>query len=130
MATAVASGAAAAVISARPYLTATDAKTALVSSAYQSAGLSDVFAAGAGGLDLAAALTVAVPADRGGSGRPGLPPDALAPDTAGQWSSLSWKSLSWKSLSWKSLSWKSLSWKAQDWASLSWKSSAWAGLWR
>ena len=136
MATAVASAAAAVLLGARPGLTPDEVKWALVSSAYGARGLADRDAAGAGGLDLAAALSAPV-ADaaavaalvRGWSegGTSGVPARGVGP-AARAWAGAAWeRANSWSDADWQARAWAARGWAGDGWAARAWAARAWAG---
>ncbi|HEX4431835.1 MAG TPA: S8 family peptidase [Frankiaceae bacterium] len=134
MSTALTSGVVADLLDARPNLTPDQVKAILASSAYTAAGLTDPAAAGAGGLDLTAALATPAPV---------IDP---APDTwpAGQdqiWDKFSaallagdraeaykwWLKLSPEARSWTARSWTQLSPDARSWTIAAWSARSWTG---
>jgi serine protease AprX len=148
MATAVAAGAVAALLSERPGLTPDQVKGLLTGTAYAAPGLSSATAAGAGGLDLAAAYTA--PA------RPWVPPvrggdeaafaefaaawangdyDAAArawsllSPAARAWAARAWAAEVWekRASSWSDEEWLARAWAARAWADAEWAARAWAG---
>jgi serine protease AprX len=143
--TAVTSGAVAALLAERR-LTPDQVKAVLMASAYETAGLLDVTAAGAGGLDVAAARTADAPA----VGAPGLPGrkvgqvrrDAAIPGTPGEWQPLvqallrgdaavaasSWSRLSPEARAWVASSWSALPADLRDELVAEWTGRNWAHL--
>ena len=134
MSTALTSGVVADLLDARPDLTPDQVKAILASSAYTAAGLTDPAAAGAGGLDLTAALATPAPV---------IDP---APDTwpAGQdriWDKFSaallagdrakaykwWLKLSPEARDWVARSWSQLSPEARSWSIAAWAARSWSG---
>ena len=134
MSTALTSGVVADLLDARPKLSPDQVKAILASSAYSVAGLTDPAAAGAGGLDLTAALATPAPV---------IDP---APDTwpAGQehaWEMFSaallagdrakadkwWNKLSAEARSWVARSWSQLSPEARSWSIAAWSGRSWSG---
>ena len=134
MSTALTSGVVADLLDARPGLSPDQVKAILTSSAYTAAGLSDPAAAGAGGLDLTAALATPAPV---------IDP---SPDTwpAGQnhvWDKFSaallaghraeayewWLKLSPEARTWVARSWSQLSPEARSWSARSWSARSWSG---
>jgi serine protease AprX len=134
MSTALTSGVVADLLDARPKLSPDQVKAILASSAYSAAGLNDPAAAGAGGLDLTAALATPAPV---------IDP---APDTwpAGQehaWDMFSaallagdrakadkwWNKLSPAARSWVARSWSQLSPEARSWSIAAWSGRSWSG---
>ncbi len=134
MSTALTSGVVADLLDARPNLNPDQVKAILASSAYSAAGLTDPNAAGAGGVDFAAALATPAPV---------VDP---APDTwpAGQdniWDNFSaallagdraaaykwWNQLSPAARSWVARSWSQLSPDARSWSIAAWSARSWSG---
>jgi serine protease AprX len=134
MSTALTSGVVADLLDARPDLSPDQVKAILASSAYSAAGLADPAAAGAGGLDLTAALATPAPV---------IDP---APNTwpAGQdaiWDAFSaalldgnraaaafwWNKLSPEARSWTARSWTQLSPDARSWTIAAWAARSWTG---
>jgi serine protease AprX len=156
MSAAVVSGAVAALIDRQPGLQPDGVKSLLVATAYRSGGLMEATAAGAGGIDLAAALSQARRYTGGGPHRdqvaPGSPDswnrlasaldagnldqaqrawDALSPE-ARSWAARSWASLdpdtqAWVARSWAARSWAGTGADSADWAARSWAARSWAG---
>jgi serine protease AprX len=154
-AAAVVSGSAALLLQARPQLTPDQIKRALLSSA-QDLPAETSPAAGAGALDVAAALTAPVPSayrsrqafqpstgtgslelSRGGShavdpdnGTPLVGEvDALGnPWDAEEWSAASARGTSWSGGSWNGRRWSGDSWTAHGWAAALWSGANWAGV--
>ncbi len=157
MSTAVTSGAVADLLARFPQLRPDDVKGLLTDTAYAASGLSDVAAAGTGGLDLTGAMAVArsyrkaahnldaAPGDPGAWKRlntafDGQDPaavqkawDALSPE-AKSWAAKSWASLDPQTQAWVAKSWAAKSWAAsstgdslQEWAAKSWAAKSWAG---
>ena len=148
MATAVTAGAVAALLAARPSLTPDQVKAVLTGTAYAAAGLGDGDAAGAGGLDLAAALTAQAPPvadddtafadllaaweadDRAAAGRAwaALSPAARA-WAARAWAGAAWaRANSWSDAEWLARAWaaRANSWSVTAWAARAWVARAWA----
>ncbi|HEX8002479.1 MAG TPA: S8 family serine peptidase [Mycobacteriales bacterium] len=153
MATAVTSGAVAALLAARPSLTPDAVKGLLTATAYGAAGLADPDAAGAGGLDVAAAYAADA---RGGRAYRPAPDDdeanlaelarawaaadleaaarawALLGPEARAWAARAWatavwqRANSWSANSWSGTSWTSDEWLARAWAARAWVSDDWA----
>ncbi len=134
MSTALTSGVVADLLEARPDLSPDQVKSILASSAYTAAGLTDPAAAGAGGLDLTAALATPAPV---------IDP---APDTwpAGQdqiWDRFSrallagnrvaadkwWNQLSPSTQAWVARSWSQVSPEARSWTIAAWSARSWSG---
>jgi len=147
MSAAVASAAAADVLAVNPRLQPDDVKGLLMVTAYQAPSLRDREAAGAGGLDVRAALETAGsvrPGQRGAGADepPGDPAtwqalaDAFAADDRAAalqaWKALDPQARSWAARSWATLdpqarSWAARSWAARSWAARSWAARSWAG---
>jgi len=135
MATAVTAAAAAAVLAQRPELTPSDVKTLFTTTSYRAPGLTRG-AAGAGGLDAAAALAAA------GTVQAGSTPDRAeaVPGSLAQWrrlldaiergdaaaASRAWAALDPASRAWASRAWATLDPASRAWASRAWASRAWA----
>jgi serine protease AprX len=144
MSTALVSGVAADLISARPNLTPDQVKALLAGTAYRSPGLSEGPAAGAGGVDVAAALAAPTPdvPDATDDSTAGAPdPDSLSPGQVKQWDRFSaavldgdraeaydaWRKLSPEARSWVGRSWVALSPEARSWVARSWVGRSWVG---
>ena len=133
--TAVTSGAVAALLARRPGLSPNQVKGLLTDTAYDAKGLKDKDAAGAGGLDVAAALDGKVKKDKKGSEADVIPGDPavwaaflnalLSGDEAAAASS--WSQLSPAARNWAASSWSKLSWDARNWAARNWAARNWAG---
>lgn len=144
MATAVTTGAVAALLAARPDLSPDQVKNLLLSTAYSVPGLSDADAAGAGGLDLAAAFDGRAVGGRSlraghGSGdewafaelaRAWAEGDYDA--AARAWATLSPSARAWAARAWaadvweRANSWSDEEWQARAWAARAWAARAWA----
>ncbi len=145
MATAVTSGAAAALLSASPRFSPDQVKNALTTSTYDASGLGDEFAAGTGGLDLAAAFDAR--ATHGRKVRAGLPGgdvEAAFAELARAWAAgdydaaarawaqldpqaRAWAARAWASAVWqRANSWSTSEWNARAWAARAWAARAWA----
>jgi serine protease AprX len=138
MATAVASGAVAALLAARPTLGPDAVKSLLTSTAYSAAGLSSDDEAGAGGLDLAAAYDGKV--KRGGRG-PAAGGDEQAfaefatawangdyTAAARAWAAMSPAARAWAARAWAAAVWeRANSWSTEEWNARAWAARAWAG---
>jgi serine protease AprX len=146
MATAVTSGAAAALLAARPGLAPDAVKNAFTASSYDAAGLSDAMAAGTGGLDLAAAYDAKVKhAKKVRAGLAGGDTEAAFAELARAWaagdydaaarawaqldpSARAWAARAWASEVWqRANSWSTEEWNARAWAARAWAARAWAG---
>ena len=117
----IVSGAVALLAQARPGLTPDQVKYLMMHTAHPVGSPG----AGAGEIDLAAAMGTQgaiAQANRG------LVPNrlvGLAYLAATNQSSVSWDSVSWDSVSWDSVSWDSVSWDSVSWDSVSWDSVSW-----
>jgi serine protease AprX len=149
-AAAVASGAAALLLQARPSLTPDQVKFILTSNARPLPGVSDTVE-GAGRLDIGHAGTAAAgPAvqqtpvasglgslelSRGGRhvqvdcGEDGTPDVVVGEMTADcqQWDPAAWTGSSWTGSSWTGSSWTGSSWTGSSWTGSSWTGSSWTG---
>ena len=157
MATAVTSGAVAALLAGRPALTPADVKALVTGTTYDGAGLRDSTAAGAGGLDVRAALTAPVPAVRKARDNPDKLPKWMDDEdatfqlfarswsagdyqaTARSWSMLSTQARSWSARAWAmevwansadlpDAEWSARSWSARNWSARSWSGEEWLAL--
>jgi serine protease AprX len=146
MATAVTSGAAAALLAARPGLGPDQVKNTLVGSTYDAAGLGDAFAAGTGGLDLAAAYDARARHSRNvRAGLPGGGVEAAFAELARAWAAgdydaaarawaqldpqaRAWAARAWASAVWqRANSWSTAEWNARAWAARAWAGASWTG---
>jgi serine protease AprX len=146
MATAVTSGAAAALLAARPGLSPDAVKSAMTTSSYDAPGLSDSMAAGTGGLDLAAAYDAKVKkARRVRAGLAGGDTEAAFAELARAWaagdydaaarawaqldpSARAWAARAWAAAVWeRANSWSTAEWNARAWAARAWAGSSWTG---
>jgi serine protease AprX len=148
MSTAVTSGAVAQLLSARPELSPDDVKSLVTGTAYAGRGLSDVDAAGAGGLDLRAAVAAPVPAPKkhpkaakhwlddeadtwAAFARAWEAGDYAA--AARAWSALSPQARAWAARAWSMAvwarggSWGDAEWEARAWSARAWSARAWSG---
>ena len=136
MSTAITSGVVADLLDLRPKLNPDQVKAILTDSAYQASGLTDVTAAGAGGLDAAAAFTAGIPS---------VTPVVTSLDwpkgqdkifdhfsaallrgdraAAYKW----WMKLSPSARSWVARSWSELSPTARSWMAEAWSGRSWSG---
>lgn len=151
MSTAVTSGAVAHLLSVRPELSPDDVKALLTDTAYDGRGLADADAAGAGGLDLGAALDAPVPTAKPGR-KSGKHAKHWLDGEADTWSALArawaagdydaaaraWANLSPQARAWAARAWamevwvqagrwNDAEWEARAWAARSWAARAWAG---
>ena len=142
--TAVVAGAAAVLLQERPELSPDQVKALVTRTAYgtgrtQAEGLRDVTAAGAGGLDVPAALAARTPHVRDAV-LAGPPPgqddvwEALvaaliagdAEAVASSWSQLSPAAHRWAASSWSAHRWADQPWELQEWAAHRWAAHRWA----
>jgi serine protease AprX len=114
----VVTGAIALLLQAEPHLTPDQVKYRLLATANKNWSGYDQAKAGAGYLDIYAALKTKTTA----SANTGVPLSKLllANPAAGSttqtvWDSVSWSSVSWSSVSWSSVSWSSVSWSSDYW---------------
>jgi serine protease AprX len=136
MSTAVTSGVVADLLSARPDLTPDQVKSLLVGTAYTAPGLPRGDAAGAGGVDAAAALAAPTPAvEQHGNSNP------VRPGPARLWDRFSaavldgdrskaarlWREFSPEMRSWVDQAWASLDPATRDWVGRSWVGRSWVG---
>ena len=156
--TAVVAGAAAALLQERPGLSPDQVKALVTRTAYgtgrtQARALRDVTAAGAGGLDVAAALAARTPHVRDAvvDGPPpgqdevweSLVAALLAGDAeavasswsqlspaAHRWAASSWSAHRWAGQDWAGSQWYASRWAASRWAASRWAASRWAGTWQ
>ena len=135
--TAVASGAAAILLADRPELSPDQVKSLTTSSAYDVAGSKRL--TGAGGLDLARALTATAPEVRAARNEiPGSASswatllqallDGDAVTAASSWALLSPEARQWAARQWAELSPDARQWAARQWAASSWAASSWAAV--
>ncbi len=136
-AAAVAAGAAALLLDARPQLTPDQVKALLVSTADEIDSASSA-RAGSGLLNLERALSTEV----GPAVQPWAPatfrgPVPIVPGVANiwrgakaagaSWAGASWAGASWAGASWAGASWAGASWAGASWAGASWAQDSWAG---
>jgi serine protease AprX len=136
MATAVTSGAIADILAVRPDLSPDGVKALLTGTAYKRAGLKDPSAAGAGGLDLRAALAAAPTVPDPGT------TDVAPPGPAWLWDAFAravmndnrqlalalWKQMPEEARSWIARSWIALSPTARSWIDHHWDARSWIAL--
>lgn len=114
----IVSGAVALLLQDEPQLTPDQVKHRLKATANQTWPGYDAVKAGAGYLDIMAAVQ-GTTTERANTGVPVSnllstgPTGILAPSAS--WSSVSWSSVSWSSVSWSSVSWSSVSWSSDYW---------------
>jgi serine protease AprX len=136
MATAVTSGAVADILAVRPDLSPDGVKALLTGTAYRASGLHNRTAAGAGGLDLEAALAAAPTVPDPGT------TDVAPPGPAWLWDAFSravlndnkqlaltlWRQMPEEARSWIARSWISLSPTARSWIDQHWDARSWISL--
>jgi serine protease AprX len=122
MAAPIVSGAAALLLQSEPGLTPDQVKFRLTSTANNNWAGYTAAKAGAGTLDVYAAVT-ATSTDSANTGINAS--RLLTTGSAPVNSSVSWNSVSWNSVSWNSVSWNSVSWNSVSWNSVSWNSDYW-----
>ena len=114
------SGAVALLLQDEPLLTPDQVKYRLMATANKNWPGYDATRAGAGYLDIYAAVTGTTIA----SANSGIAASQLL------WTGpepVTWGSVSWNSVSWNSVSWNSVSWNSVSWNSVSWNSDYWDG---
>lgn len=114
----IVAGAVALLLQAEPQLTPDQVKYRLMTTANRLWPGYDAARAGAGYLDINAAINSTTIASTNG----GIPASQLL------WSGpepVTWGSVSWNSVSWNSVSWNSVSWNSVSWNSVSWNSDYW-----
>lgn len=114
----IVSGAVALLLQDEPNLTPDQVKYRLMATANQSWPGYDAAKAGAGYVDVAAAVhgTTTENANTGIAASAML----FTGDDPVAWDSVSWNSVSWNSVSWNSVSWNSVSWNSETWTSGIW----------
>jgi serine protease AprX len=123
MASAVVAGAVALLLQDEPNLTPDQVKHRLKATANKSWSAYSAQKAGAGYLDIQAAVTGTTTQ----SANTGIAASQLL-WTGSQpvvWGSVSWNSVSWNSVSWNSVSWNSVSWNSVSWNSMNRNSVQW-----
>lgn len=127
MAAPMVSGAAAILLQDEPNLTPDQVKYRLTATANKSWGGYAQSKAGAGYLDIYAAVkgTTTQSANTGIAASNLLTTGTQPVNSSVSWNSVSWNSVSWNSVSWNSVSWNSVSWNSVSWNSVSWNSVSW-----
>ena len=123
MAAPMVSGAAALLLQDEPGLTPDQVKYRLMATANKSWNGYKTIKAGAGYLDVYAAVTGAT----NGSANIGILPSQLL-STGPQpitWGSVGWESVGWESVGWESVGWESVGWESVGWESVGWESDYW-----
>ncbi len=122
----VVAGAAALMIQQDPTLTPGEVKLRLMDSA-QPIATSDKYAAGAGELDVAAALKDgATTTGYDTSAKLGNGTTILPIDVQLQWQRYSWSRYSWSRYSWSRYSWSRYSWSRYSWSRYTWSRYSWS----
>ena len=117
------SGAVALLLQDEPTLNPDQVKYRLTATANKSWPGYDATQAGAGTLDIYAAIH-GTTTDTANTGTPVSTLLTTGPDGV-LGPSVSWSSVSWSSVSWSSVSWSSVSWSSVSWSSVSWSSDYW-----
>jgi|694.fasta_scaffold155342_1 serine protease AprX len=113
----IVAGAAALLLQDEPMLTPDQVKHRLLATANKNWPGYDPLRAGAGYLDIYAAVNGTTTA----SANTGITASQLLwPGSTTTWGSVSWNSVSWNSVSWNSVSWNSVSWNSVSWNSDHW----------
>jgi serine protease AprX len=128
-AAAIVSGAAALLLSQRPWLTPDQVKALLVDNTNSMQGPADLI--GNGELNLAGVLKAPDPnaADAAQSwptSNGGRSYGSMWPYGA-SWSGASWSGASWSGASWSGASWSGASWSGASWSGASWSGASWSG---
>jgi serine protease AprX len=124
-AAAIVSGAAALLLSQRPWLTPDQVKALLVDNTNSMNGPDDLI--GSGELNLAGVLDAPAPdavqtwpTSNGGRS------DGSMRSHGASWSGASWSGASWSGASWSGASWSGASWSGASWSGASWSGSSWS----
>ncbi len=128
MAAPVVTGAIALLLQAEPDLTPDQVKYRLLATANQTWRGFDPAKAGAGFVDVYAAVSATTTE----SANMGLAPsqmlltgdDSIAYDSV-NWNSVNWNSVNWNSVNWNSVNWNSVNWNSVNWNSVNWNTSTW-----
>jgi serine protease AprX len=123
---AIVSGAAALLLSQRPWLTPDQVKALLAGNTHSMRGSS--LLKGSGELNLSAVLNAPTPdavqnfaTSDGGDG------DDSSRGDGASWSGSSWSGSSWSGSSWSGASWSGSSWSGASWSGASWSGASWSG---
>jgi serine protease AprX len=116
-------GAVALLLQDEPLLTPDQVKHRLVATANKNWPGYDQQRAGAGYLDIYAAIK-ATTQERANAG---VPVSRLLWDSMAftAWSSVNWNSVNWNSVNWNSVNWNSVNWNSVNWNSVNWNSVNW-----
>jgi serine protease AprX len=134
MAAPMVSGAVALLLQDEPNLTPDQVKYRLMATANKDWGGYNASTAGAGYLDIYAAVsgTTTVSANQGVVPHQLLAKMALIAVWASQnggesidWNSVNWNSVNWNSVNWNSVNWNSVNWNSVNWNSVNWNSVNW-----
>jgi serine protease AprX len=119
----VVSGAVALLLQDEPYLNPDQVKYRLMATANQQWPGYNPAAAGAGYLDIYAAVNGTTTQ----TANTGIPPSQLlfTGSTPITWSTVGWNSVGWNSVGWNSAGWNSVAWNSVAWNSVAWNSVAW-----
>lgn len=117
------SGAVALLLQDKPGLNPDQVKARLMATANKNWPGYDVMTAGAGYLDIYAAVY----ANTTDSANQGLLPSQLlyTGDDPIAWNSVGWNSVGWNSVGWNSVGWNSVGWNSVGWNSVGWNSDHW-----
>jgi serine protease AprX len=117
------SGAVAILLQDEPTLTPDQVKYRLMATANKEWAGYDPSLAGAGYLDIYAAVysTTTQSANLGLSASPLL----LTGSDPVAWNSVNWNSVNWNSVNWNSVNWNSVNWNSVNWNSVNWNSDYW-----
>jgi serine protease AprX len=123
MAAPIVSGAAALLLESEPHLTPDQVKYRLMATANQNWPGYDEQQAGAGMLDIWAALQ----SNTTESANTGLPASQMlwTGSDPVAWNSVNWSSVNWSSVNWSSVNWSSVNWSSVNWSSVNWSSDYW-----
>jgi serine protease AprX len=123
----IVTGAVALLLQSNPSLTPDQVKYRLTATANTNWPGYTAASAGAGYLDIYAAVTgtTTQSANTGINVSDLLTTGSDPVNSSVSWNSVSWNSVSWNSVSWNSVSWNSVSWNSVSWNSVSWNSDYW-----